>query len=377
MKKITHSLSISKLSNGNELTLDYVTFDSEKQGPHIYMQANVHGAELQGNLVIKELMQYFEANPFVGKITFVPFANPLGSTQTFGGYTYGRFNPRTGDNWNRNYLDLNKLKEDQVTETLDDFVSRCLEKDTDQITEHYKSFIKKNLTHYLAKSNGYGNTENKKLFVTLQILASEADVILDLHTGSTATRYLYAAEYEKSWAKKMNFPHTLIIPDEFAGAMDEACFTPWITLKEKLEAKHKDYTIPIQSFTLELGSEETVSSYEAQTDALRILGFLKEKGTHSNDLEELETKQYHCPLSQFKSYYAPIGGLCEYLVSPGEAFKKDDKLAVIHNFDKQKFEWISTDIIAQNQGIMINHCATSNIIEGHNLFQIMENPQEF
>lgn len=377
MKKEVHSYDIYKLSNDNTLTLDVITYDSEVEGPHIYFQANVHGAELQGNLVIKELMNYFTSHSFKGKITFVPFANPLGSTQTFGGYTYGRFNPRTGDNWNRNYLDLMKLKPEQMSETLIDFCERIKDKNIEEIRNHYKSFIKKNLINYLDTQRPYGITDNKKLFVTLQSLASDADYVFDLHTGSKATRYLYAAEYEKDSAKNLLFPHTLLIPNEFAGAMDEATFTPWVELHNELDKRGITHPIAFESYTIELGSEEYVSTSDAQTDALRILHFLKSKSQHNNNLEEVPTKQFACFLNHYKSYYSPHGGLCEFHLAPSEHFKKDQLMASIHSFNKVKKNWETTEIKAQQEGIVINHCSTANVGEGQSLFQVMEAPFVF
>ena len=154
--------------------------------------------------------------------------------------------------------------------------------------------------------------------------------------------------------------------------MDEACFHPWVSLKNELSKLEKSFEIPLNSFTIELGSEEVVSSQEAQTDALRLLHFLKAKNFHNNELTEVSDDQYHCLLKDFKSYFAPRGGLCEYLVAPGLHFKKDDELALIHHFDKTLNSWEQTTVKAQADGIMINQWATSNVGEGQNLFQVME-----
>jgi predicted deacylase len=51
-----------------------------------------------------------------GSITFIPLANPYATNNKHGTYTYGRYNPVTGDNWNRNYRDIIKDAEFNIEE---------------------------------------------------------------------------------------------------------------------------------------------------------------------------------------------------------------------------------------------------------------------
>ncbi len=375
MKITNTSIEVSKLSNGNALSIEVVQYQSETPGPHIYIQANVHGAELQGNLVIAQLMDYFAEHEFSGKLTFVPFANPLASTQSMGGYTYGRFNARTGDNWNRNYTDVSKTNKSVIGGSIAEFVNKVTTQglDSESITENFKQFLNACYEKLLDVTNPYAISENKYINTILQKLACDADVVLDLHTGGRATRYIYAAEFEQKDAIKMGFPHTLIIPNEFDGALDEACFMPWVTLRKSLQSMNLDFEIPIKAYTVELGSEEDVNSEDAKLDCLKILNYLKEIGTHQNMIEVTSEPQYFCSLKDYRSYFAATGGLCEYLVEPATHFNKGDPLACIHQFDKLQYQWKKVVIKANNNGIMINRATSSNIMQGEVLFQVMEN----
>jgi len=374
MKINNSSIEISQYANGDSLSINVIQYDSLQSGPHIYFQANVHGAELQGNIVIKLLMEYFKEHEFRGKITFVPFANPMSVNAKIGGYTYGRFNPRTGDNWNRNYIDISQSSRYQIQHSIADFVNEHYESET--IITDFKQYLD-SVFSSVKNNTEYGLSENKIFNVELQHLAADADVIFDLHTGGRAARYLYAAEYEKSKAMELGFPHTLIIPNEFDGAMDEACFMPWVHLQNELMNHDVQFSIPVQAYTVELGSEETISMDAAKEDMLRLLIFLKGSGQHSQQLEELKGQCYSCHLKNYRSYYAPTGGLCEFHLEPAEHFLKHDKLASIHSFNSKSNEWMTNHVVAKNNGIMINIGTSANISQGETLFQVMEHYHSF
>ena len=67
---------IKELPSGDKLFISSFKLESGHAGPHVHIQASVHGAELQGNAVIFHLMQYFIHHPFKGSVTFIPLANP-------------------------------------------------------------------------------------------------------------------------------------------------------------------------------------------------------------------------------------------------------------------------------------------------------------
>ena len=111
MKFSKKSIPIKQLPHGESIQLTYFTLESDSPGPHVYLQASVHGSEVQGNVLIYDLLEFLKNNSFKGKFTFVPMANPWASMQKNYSGTAGRFNPVSGDNWNRNYTDLTKLSE--------------------------------------------------------------------------------------------------------------------------------------------------------------------------------------------------------------------------------------------------------------------------
>src|SRR5690606_8891562 len=107
--------------------------------------------------------------------------------------TQGRFNSVTGNNWNRNYTDLcHEL-------AIKDFVANHSETAWPKLKQAFKQHLFEACNRVLT-SLGHEHihiSENRKLNLLLQKIASSADIVLDLHTGPKACRYLYSAEYQK------------------------------------------------------------------------------------------------------------------------------------------------------------------------------------
>ncbi len=370
---MTNKITVERVLIDETLTgsveIPVYTIESTAPGKTVYIQSSVHGAELQGNAVIYELFNYFKTAKFSGKIIFVPLANPLASGQKLGTYTFGRFNPVTGDNWNRMYLNLKDID-------FDDFVSKHNSSSTQEINSAFKDLIYDSLENYISTQGKYEVSDNKRLFITLQKLASHADIVLDLHTGANATRYIYSPECQETKMKDINFPHYIVIPNEFGGAMDEATFTPWFNLTQKLKEAGVNYDYDFESYTVELGSEEIIDMLEAKNDASRILSLLEARNVLNEKIDKLDTKQFSCHLSDYKSYHSPIAGLCEYHVRPGNHFKSGDTLATIYQMDKLDQESSYREVKALTDGILIHQTPSASVKKGMELFQVFSKFKE-
>ena len=362
---------IKELATGEVLNLKTYT---AKGGPgaHIHIQASVHGAELQGNAVILQLMEILNETKINGSITFIPLANPYATNNKHGTYTYGRYNPVTGDNWNRNYVDIIPKSKFDMKKFAQDHkdlpwheIRTIFKKTLETTIDEYIEDLKKKRTH----------SENNKLNLLLQKLAAPADAVLDLHTGPVATRYLYSAEYEHEAAKYLKFKHVLLVPHAFGEAMDEACFMPWIHLVEALKEQGRDIKLDVDSFTLEFGSEETFCMSEAQKDVESIINYLKYKGVLEGTPNQIDSVS--CPLADYKTIFSPRGGLVDYHYLPGEKYKAGDTLATFYNLKnidpKIPIESSKTEVKAQQDGLVINRCPSSSVHQGMELFQVMTN----
>lgn len=382
-KKEIHKFVIGQNAAGLDLPISVVDYISPTPGPFVYLQASVHGAELQGNLVIAELMDFLAQHPFNGTFRFVTLANPEATAQKSGHYTAGRFNPQTGDNWNRNYIDLFSSKFFPLIEPR--YRAFLDKKETGGICESFKFFLSSALQEIQSQYDDYGTPHNGMLNLKLQQLAAASDIVLDLHTGPIACRYIYAPQARKNEALKFCIPNIIEIPPLFAGAMDEASFMPWHQLEKDLNDKGITFKNPFQSYTLEFGSEERVSTGEAKKDMASLLLFLASQNsltldqTQKNHLQQQawasEIQIASAPLDNFKTYYAKRAGLYEYLTTPGQRIKKGSLMAICHFFEQGIR--VKQEIFALEDCSIINHNTSAAISKGAELFQVIENPQYY
>ena len=170
---------VGQSSCGRNIIVNKITItgSDSNNAPSVYMQASMHASELQGNTVIYNLYKYFKNNQPLGDIVLVPMCNPIGQDNFVGAGHHSRFDPVTGDNWNRFYHTANV---DYVKFVNDHINSR---------TEIYKKSFEKLLKTDLHKSfedNKWEKTRAQRLNMVLQCESQKSDIVLDLHTDSEA-----------------------------------------------------------------------------------------------------------------------------------------------------------------------------------------------
>ncbi len=362
-------IPIKELIGGAQYSLYKYTLTGTQPGPKVYIQASLHGGELQGNALILALIEHLKDISFNGTITFVPLSNPYATNNKLGKYTFGRFNPNTGDNWNRNFIDIIKAQKVDLKK----FSQKNINEPEQVIREKYQRLLEKEikkLESRLSKENQLH--DNNKLNLMLQKLASTADIVLDLHTGPSATEYLYSATRSLKEVSFLHFKHVLEVDHEFAGAMDEATFMPWVHLEEEFEKQGRHLNMDFHSFTLELESEEGFSITMAKKQKEKVLNYLRHKKVLTGKATKKALILEH--LSDYITIYSPISGLIDYQHELGKPFKKGEVLGTIYqlqNLDRTDSSKYSTPIISDFDGILINKCPSSAIQQGMELFQVM------
>lgn len=379
LEKIVHP--IKELPNGDKLNLNIFRINSSNPGPHVYLQSSVHGAELQGNAVIYKLIEYFLSHEFNGSITFIPVANPSAVNLKVGTWTYGRFNPITGNNWNRNYHDICSLPFEISGLDIEGFVENHKDVSWPQIKREFKKALfdcykKMETTQFMR-----GPNENGLLNLVLQKLACTSDIVLDLHTGPIACQYLYAAEYTKESARHLDAEVTLLIPEEFAGAMDEATFMPWVRLHQAYKARGIEHPLDFEAYTVELGSEERVSFKDAESECNRILNYLSHQGVVIEHKYRPRIKKYAGYLKNYKKYTSPRGGLIDYIKGPGQIVKKGEEIArflLLQDLeDETTFEKSTFSYCADKDMLIVNHNTSASVGQGAELYYVLEDFFEY
>ncbi len=361
-KMIKEHIVVAQNASGRNMNVPLYRFIGEQPGPKVYIQSSIHGAEVQGNVVIYQLIQFLKHIPLNGEIVLVPNCNPVGTNIKAGEYTLGRFDPVNGTNWNRGYFYDQALIQ-EFAASIDD------EEPVQSIKERFRSQIKQQLQNKLNETWGIGLAQ--RLNLKLQQLAFDADYVLDLHNGPVATRHIYVPEYAKESARLFNIPHVILIPQVFSGALDEATFCPWWLLSDLVSAKRQQaINFEIEAFTLEMGSQEVVNFTEGKYDAKSILAFLTAKNCLPADTSTPETiVRKAVYLKDYKILYTQAGGIVEYKAQPGEVITKGQVLAKVLNVDNLDNDQATHDILAPCDLIPILHFPSASVLSGTQLYK--------
>ena len=299
---IRKEIPIRIMADGTTSMLSLFHFPGkEPEAPSVYIQSGVHAAEVQGYAVSLLLIEYFSKYPPLGEVTLVPLANPYATNLKMSSYTFGRFDPVMGENWNRQYVDLCSVAEDffkiHPTESIKTLVPM------------FKACLLQALSDAKQQPTNYA----RMLALELQQLALSADIVLDLHCDTHSVPHIYTPVYASQSAQNLGIPFIIELENLFEGALDEAIFCPWMTFTEKYQTLHPDESVypPVEAFTIELGSEEQIHLQAAHKQCAYIIHYLSQRGICQDTPTPLDPPHffYKCKKEDFFTLYAPTGGM--------------------------------------------------------------------
>jgi len=76
-EKVTGKIRIDSLANGSVIFLPLTIINGKKEGPTLWLNAAIHGNELNGVFTISEILQKIQPEELNGSIICTPIANPL------------------------------------------------------------------------------------------------------------------------------------------------------------------------------------------------------------------------------------------------------------------------------------------------------------
>lgn len=304
-------LCVGEDARGHAIKVDVYRFKGNKDdAPRVYLQAGVHGDELQGSLVLKLLAQKLGGSELLGNITLIPSCNPIAQNNLNGYHIVGRYDPIEGDNWNRFYY----------------FDEAAFASFDGNNNADLKAFLTQKIDAELNEDQGI--TRARCLDLNLQKEALKADIVLDLHTDCVSAPYVYAPSYCKAESAYFGLPYVLLMDNDFGGAMDEAMMCPFWTVSERVEGVK-----PIQSYTLECGSAQSVDRAGAEQLADNIFNYLCAQGVIDQAPVPVANQPQYCDVNDFIKCYAPYGGFYEWEVAINSQVSKGDVVALVHQYD--------------------------------------------
>lgn len=369
------TIPLMQLASGDRLSLQVYKFAGIQPGKKAYLQANLHGAEIVGNAVIHQLIEFLmtlDASQLAGEIWLLPVCNPLGTNQRGHNFSTGRFNNYDGKDWNRIFWDYEKECED-----LDAFAKSQLNFDITTIRQNYlkrikESFEKLSEKFHLPASASYP----QRYRYQLQSLCLDADYLIDLHSSTNyCVDFVYYFHYREESAQYFLLDFGILLDKYDGDAFDEAFIKPWLALEESFFKLGRNIQFDVEAWTLELGSGMQMNPESVKRGIRGVKNYLIEKGilyagTFSHD-KNIPQEMLFKQRSAVKKYFAAAGGMIQNRVALGTSVKSGDLLYQILSFNKLGELPAVLDICAEDAGIVFEVSINESVNEGEFVLSMM------
>ncbi|SAK90799.1 succinylglutamate desuccinylase/aspartoacylase [Caballeronia fortuita] len=337
-----HPLVGAALGTGRAITSYRFGPHDGDASPKVYIQASLHADELPGMVVAWYLKQRFAeleaAAKLKAQVVLVPVANPAGLNQHWFGTQMGRFEMRSGQDFNRRFPAFGAELALSLRQRLTDDASRNAQ------------VIRAALREHLAGLTAATELESQR--IALMRLACDANLVIDLHCDWEAVAHLYTTP--DAWpgieplARYLGSEAQLLAEVSGGEPFDEACTAAWRYLRGAFGER---FPIPMgaQSVTLELRGVRDVSHDMAARDAQAIVDYLTHIGMISGDAPEPPPLRHPAtPLAGCEYVQAPISGVILHRRDIGERIRAGDVIAdVLDPLDDRV-----VPLVAQTDGVL-------------------------
>ncbi len=362
------TIPIQQLASGDRLSIQVYKFIGHQPGKKAYLQANLHGAEIVGNAIIHQLIEFLmtlDNSQLVGEIWLVPVCNPLSTNQRTHYFSTGRYNTYDGKDWNRIFWDYEKECED-----LEAFAKSQIHLEPVDIRKNYLERIQTCFKKQLEKIQSPSSLPfNERYRYQLQSLCLDANYLIDIHSSSNqAIDYLFCFQSREESAKAFLLDYGILMNEYDGNTFDEAFMKPWLALEKKLVEFGKEIQFDIDSWTLEFGAGMQMNPESVRKGVLGIKNYLAQKEVLKiPDFPLVDTVDHTINFtikSQVKKYYAPAGGMIQSRVQLGSSIKTGQLLYQLLNFNKNGELPILIDICAEADGLVYDVSTNQAVNEG-------------
>ncbi|KXV11437.1 succinylglutamate desuccinylase [Caballeronia megalochromosomata] len=337
-----HPLVGAALGTGRAITSYRFGPQDGDASPKVYIQASLHADELPGMVVAWYLKRHFAgletAGRLAARIVLVPVANPAGLNQHWFGAQMGRFEMRSGQDFNRRFPEIGP----ELALELKDRLTAD--------PAHNARLIRAALRGQMAALQAHTELESQR--IELMKLACDADLVIDLHCDWEAVAHLYTTP--NAWpaieplARYLGSEAQLLADVSGGEPFDEACTAAWRYLRGAFDDR---FPIPMaaRSVTLELRGVRDVSHDMAARDAQAIVDYLTHIGMIAGEAPEPPPLRHPAtPLAGCEYVHAPVSGVILHRRDIGETVRAGDIIAeVLDPLDDRL-----VPLIAQTEGVL-------------------------
>ncbi|MEA5502684.1 succinylglutamate desuccinylase/aspartoacylase family protein [Halotia wernerae UHCC 0503] len=367
MLPVIETIALRQMASGDRLSLQVYKFIGAQTGKKVYIQSNLHGAEIVGNTVIYQLIEFLlslDDTYLAGEIWLVPVCNPMGINERAQHFSPGRFCAYEAKDWNRIFWDYEKEADSLVA-----FAKSQLHDHQETVRQNYLTIIKEKFAKLLKEINSPSSVPYTEHFrYQLQNLSLDADYLIDLHSSTNqGLDYLYYFQNREESAKYFLLDFGILLDKYDGDAFDEAFIKPWLALESYFQQLGRDIRFDIEAWTLELGAGMQINpdsvakgvrgikNYLAQKDVLQIPDWIHHKSSH---------KMTFAASSKRKKYYAIAGGMIQARVELGSVVQAGDRLYQILSFNKESKLPTVIDIFAEQGGLVYDTSTNQAVNQG-------------
>ncbi|MEH1823242.1 MAG: succinylglutamate desuccinylase/aspartoacylase family protein [Nostoc sp.] len=367
MLPVIEKIVLRQMASGDRLFLQVYKFVGAKPGKKVYIQSNLYGAEIAGNAVIHQLIEFLltiNDTDLIGEVCLVPVCNPMGTNERAHHFSPGRYCVYEAKDWNRIFWDYEKEADDLVA-----FTKSQLHIDLEVVRQNYLTIIKQQFAKILEKINSPHSVPYTELFsYKLQNLSLDADYLIDLHSSTNyALDYLYYFRNREDSAKYFLLDFGILLDKYDGDAFDEAFIKPWLALEACFKNFGREIKFDVEAWTLELGTGMQMNSDSVAKGVRGVKNYLAQKGVLQipNSWNDAKNHEMNFVSSgNRKKYYAIAGGMIQSRIELGSRIKAGEKLYQILSFNKEEKLPTVIDVCAQQDGLVYDVATNQAVNEG-------------
>jgi predicted deacylase len=361
------TIPLRQMASGDVLSLQVYKFIGANSGKKVYIQSNLHGAEIAGNAVIHQLIEFFltlNDTDLAGEVWLVPVCNPMGTNERSHVFSSGRYCVYEAKDWNRIFWDYEKQADD-----LEAFTKSQLYLDLEVVRQNYLSRIKHKFQELLDKINSPSSVPYTERFrYQLQSLSLDADYLIDLHSASNqGINYLYYFRNREESAKYFLLEHGFLLDKYDGDAFDEAFIKPWLALEDCFQQLGREIKFDVEAWTLELGTGMQMIPDSVAKGVRGVKNYLIKKGILQLDLtvdESISQEMYFRARSNVIKYYASAGGMIQSRVELGSEVKAGERLYQLLSFNKEGKLPAVIDVCCEQDGLIYDVSSNRAVNQG-------------
>ncbi|BBD58875.1 succinylglutamate desuccinylase/aspartoacylase [Nostoc sp. HK-01] len=362
------TIFLRQMASGDRLSLQVYKFIGSRPGKKVYIQSNLHGAEISGNAVIQQIIEFLLSindTDLVGEIWLVPVCNPMGTNERAQHFSPGRHCVYEARDWNRIFWDYEKVAED-----LTEFTQSQLLLEPEITRQNYLSKIKNEFAKKLDRINSSSSLPYTDQFsYQLQSLSLDADYLIDLHSSTNqGLDYIYYFRDRQDSAKYFLLDYGILLDKYDGDAFDESFIKPWLALEARLQSLGRQIRFDIEAWTLELGAGMQINPHSIAKGVQGIKNYLLQKGVLKTINFSQENIENHVMAVFYSSnrtkYYAIAGGMIQSRVELGSVVQAGDRLYQIISFNKASALPQIIDIYSEHDGLIYDVATNQSVNQG-------------